>query len=308
MNLQPNSTKTFYLRVQTSGTLQLPILIHTENHFFKAAISENTNLGLYYGIFIVMIIFNGLLALQLRDRAYAFYTGYLVLYLLFQLCLNGNAFRFLFPDAPAVASSLLVGSGWAAFGLAFLFAREFLNLNEKHPRWHTFLKTSALILLGAAPLSLVIPYSIGAKIGAIALIAAAPVLIIAGVISWNTWHYFGIMMRQDYTEWVFASDLVDGLNAANSFDDPGRIYFYAGRWNYQYETVRFLYPDTPGIDRSMEWGEFSLERIDSGPVTYLMLPPYAKEIETLKDTLPDGVAIEEFSDDGSRTFSVYHLP
>ena len=133
-------------------------------------------------------------------------------------------------------------------------------------------------------------------------------MIIAGVISWNTWHYFGIMMRQDYTEWVFASDLVDGLNAANSFDDPGRIYFYAGRWNYQYETVRFLYPDTPGIDRSMEWGEFSLERIDSGPVTYLMLPPYAKKIETLKGTLPDGVAIEKFSDDGSRTFSVYHLP
>lgn len=40
------------------------------------------------------------------------------------------------------------------------------------------------------------------------------------------------------------------LDAAHAFDDPGRIYFYAGRWSYNYETRLFLYPNTPGIDRS----------------------------------------------------------
>ena len=137
---------------------------------------------------------------------------------------------------------------------------------------------------------------------------AVVAVLMVGVVSWNTWHYFGVMMRQDYTDWVFAADLVAGLDAAHEFDDPGKIYFYTGRWSYQYETIRYLYPDTPGIDRSREHGEFSMERIDPGPVTYLLLPPYAREIEALKETLPGGVAVEEFSDGGGRLFSVYHLP
>ena len=140
------------------------------------------------------------------------------------------------------------------------------------------------------------------------LAVAVVAVLMAGVVSWNTWHYFGVMMRQDSTDWVFAADLVAGLDAVHRFDDPGKIYFYTGRWSYRYETIRFLYPDTPGIDRSREHGEYSLERVDSGPVTYLMLPPYAKEIEALRETLPGGETIEEFSDGGSRLFSIYHLP
>ena len=77
-------------------------------------------------------------------------------------------------------------------------------------------------------------------------------------------------------------------------DKSGRIYFYTGRWSYRYETIRYLYPGTSGIDRSREHGEYSLERIDSGPVTYLMLPPYADDIDTLKETLPGGKVVEEF--------------
>ena len=135
---------------------------------------------------------------------------------------------------------------------------------------------------------------------------AAAILVVA--VAWNGWYYFGYLVRQDHVDWVFASDLVAGLNAAHRFEDPGRIYFYAPRWGYNYETRRFLYPDTPGVDRSREFGEFSLERLDPGPVTYLLLPPYAKEVEALKGLYPEGVAIEELNDRGGRLFSVFHLP
>ena len=133
-------------------------------------------------------------------------------------------------------------------------------------------------------------------------------IIMVGVVSWNTWQYFGVVVQQQHVGWVLAADLVAALDAADDFDDLGRVYFYAGRWSYNYETVRFLYPDTPGIDRSREHGEYSLERIDSGPVTYLMLPPYADDIDTLKESLPGGEVVEVFSDGGSRVFSIYHLP
>ena len=69
-----------------------------------------------------------------------------------------------------------------------------------------------------------------------------------------------------------------------------------------------MYPDTPGIDRSIEFGEFSLERIDDGPVTYILLSSYAVEIDALRDMHPGGQAVEEYGPHGIRRFSVYHLP
>ena len=76
------------------------------------------------------------------------------------------------------------------------------------------------------------------------------------------------------------------------FDDPGRVYFYSGRWSYNYDTRLFLYPDTLGVDRSREFGTV-LPRdglINEGPVTYLLLPPYAKEIDALREKYPGGKA------------------
>ena len=137
--------------------------------------------------------------------------------------------------------------------------------------------------------------------------AGVAVLLVAAV-TWNTWTYFGHLVRQGYVDWVFASDLVAALQAAHSFEEPGQIYFYAPRWGYKYETRRFLYPDTPGVDRSREFGHFSLDRLDTGPVTYLLLPPYDKEVEALRERYPGGTAIVRADEDGGGLFSVYHLP
>ena len=146
----------------------------------------------------------------------------------------------------------------------------------------------------------------GVKSRRIAYVGGTVVLTI--VVTWNTWTYFGEIVPEERLEWVYAVDLVEALDAAHEFGDPGTIYFYAERWRYDYEIRRFLYPDTPGVDRSKEFGDFSLDKTDDGPVTYLLLHPYAVEIEALRHIHPGGEAIEEYKPDGSRRFSVYHVP
>lgn len=81
---------------------------------------------------------------------------------------------------------------------------------------------------------------------------------LAFVIAWNSWYYFGNFVRQDHTNWVFVGDFVDSLKTVHHFNDPGTTYFYSGRWSYDYEPRRFLFPDSLGIDRSKEFGEFTL--------------------------------------------------
>ena len=146
----------------------------------------------------------------------------------------------------------------------------------------------------------------GSRGKTIAYAGGAAVLIVA--VPLNLWTYFGQIVHEEHIDWVYVSDLVDALDAAHEFDDTGEIYFYSGRWSYNYETRLFLYPDTPGIDRSGEFGEFALERLDEGPVTYILLPPYDQHIEALNELYPGGQATEEYRSDGSRKFGVYHLP
>ena len=146
----------------------------------------------------------------------------------------------------------------------------------------------------------------GSRGKTIAYAGGAAVLIVA--VPLNLWTYFGQIVHEEHMDWVYASDLVDALDAAHEFDNPGKIYFYSGRWSYNYETRLFLYPDTPGIDRSREFGSFSLERLEQGPVTYILLPPYDQEIEALQELHPGGETTEVYRSDGSRIYGVYHLP
>ena len=140
----------------------------------------------------------------------------------------------------------------------------------------------------------------------IAYVVGAAILVV--VVAWNTWAYFGEIVHEERLDWVYAVDLVEALDAAHDFEDPGKVYFYSARWRYDYEIRRFLYPATPGVDRSKEFGTFTLEKTDDGPVTYVLLSPYAAEIDALRDILPGGKAVEEYNPDGGRRFSVYHLP
>ena len=134
--------------------------------------------------------------------------------------------------------------------------------------------------------------------------------IAAGLVSvmvWNSWYYFGDLVQQDPTRWVFASDIVDSLDAAHQFNEPGTIYFYSNRWSYDYPPRLFLYPESPGVDRSKEFGSFSLDRLDPGPATYILLPPYDQEIERLREMYPHGTATLEYDKRGAIRFAVYHL-
>ena len=131
------------------------------------------------------------------------------------------------------------------------------------------------------------------------------VLVLLSGGAWNLRYYFDDLSQSQQFKWTFAPDHVKALESAHTFEDPGKIYFYSGRWSYDYETVRFLYPDSPGINRSQEFGTFDLTKLDDGPVTYVLIGHYAQEIDRLEQLYPGGEIIVD-SEPRPR-FIVYHL-
>jgi signal transduction histidine kinase len=182
MNIEPRETKTFFVRTQTSGSIQLPLTVYKEVIFSQVSERESAALGAYYGIILVMIVFNMLLWMSLRDKTYLSYVGYLVFYLLGQLALNGNAFRYLFSESPNLNSVALPFSMFMGFLFAFRFTREFMILENILPKASRTIIWVERILLVAALISIWAPYAIIIKPAALVAVLAPFTFLVIGFI------------------------------------------------------------------------------------------------------------------------------
>ncbi|MFN3427735.1 MAG: 7TM diverse intracellular signaling domain-containing protein [Candidatus Thermochlorobacter sp.] len=170
-------TMTYFLRLQTQSSMSIPLKIWTPASFKDKTIAELFALGLYYGIFLVMVFYNAFLAVSLRDKSYAFYVLYVLGFGIFQLTWNGLAYQFLWPNAVwwnnlAPAFFIAFAGFWVAN-----FSRSFLNLKKFLPAIDKLLIALTLFCVVAMGLSMLLPY-----IHAIRLVYAVPLTLLPIVI------------------------------------------------------------------------------------------------------------------------------
>jgi len=134
---------------------------------------------------------------------------------------------------------------------------------------------------------------------------SASILVLLGSGVWNLSYYFIELPTTSTFRWTFATYYFDSLEAAHSFDDPGTIYYFSAQRRFKYETIRFLCPESTGVDRSREFGVFDLEKLDPGPVTYVLEGPYVEEIDKIMEMYPGGHLIVDEGPDP--VYVIYHL-
>ncbi len=122
----------------------------TPNHCTKSSfiitkrVEENYNnsqyfLGLHTGIMLLMILYNLVVFIFIRDKSYIFYILFLGLYTLASATIDGTTYEFLWGNYPKwnlVATRHLLGVAWIFY---LLFTRDFLNTKSKLPKWNMIL-------------------------------------------------------------------------------------------------------------------------------------------------------------------------
>ncbi len=97
LNTDPG-TYTYYLRFQSESSMNIPMTIHS----FKNVISElniqKTVFGLFYGALLIILIYNLLLAISMKDLTYLSYAFFIASLLFVSLELNGYGFQYLWPN------------------------------------------------------------------------------------------------------------------------------------------------------------------------------------------------------------------
>ena len=181
------------LKVRSSSAIQLPLTLWPEKIFYEQDQFRFAEHGLYYGIVIVMALYNFFLFLRLRDSAYAFYVVYVIAFALTQLSLTGFAYQFLWPNFPewngrsiAVMTPLIVVAGLA-------FVADFLKLQSMHPILYRLIRVQVVVGLSFAILSLFLPYAMMVRCGAaLAIFSCLFILMVSYYITIKGAHKYAI--------------------------------------------------------------------------------------------------------------------
>lgn len=136
--------RTFYMRVQSENYIVLIPVIRSYKKFIGWALGEYIVLGIFYGILLMMAVYNLLLYIAIKKRAYLFYVFYVLSICLFSSCQTGFGFQYLwgsFPEFNQYAFGIFL---YSAIIFALLFTKNFLDLKSNYPLLH---KTIYLLII-----------------------------------------------------------------------------------------------------------------------------------------------------------------
>ncbi len=125
---------TFYLHVKTQDSLQVPLYLWHESSFPKHYAQSAGLQGIYFGIMLVMVLYNLFIYLSVRERSYLYYISYIATFTLFQSSLQGYSFEYFWPNNTWWANVNIPFLGVLSLFFAALFARHILHTKVLLPR------------------------------------------------------------------------------------------------------------------------------------------------------------------------------
>ncbi|MDB4991215.1 MAG: histidine kinase [Myxococcaceae bacterium] len=157
----PSSLRTYYLRVRTSGTMNLPLVAWSMREFLEHQHLDWAALCIFYGVLLVMACYSACVYLFARQREYLPYFGYVVCMGFLQFTMAGHTFQFLLPRAPELVHRLLPASIAATMMFGTVVVRNYL------PRAHWLSKLAGGVVSYCALLSassFVLPYQLSVRL------------------------------------------------------------------------------------------------------------------------------------------------
>ncbi|WP_420385456.1 sensor histidine kinase [Roseivirga sp.] len=171
----------FYLEVNTSGTVAVPISVTSFDTYSSNKTKRTLFLGVFFGLMLVMAIYNLLLYTYLRDKAYLLYVGATTFGLITSFILNGYGYRFIWPDMPGLDNHIYLTFAGLSMVCSSRFAATFLNLKQYDPRMNNFL----WVVAGASLLMVILSIFYDARqlllYGRLLVLIAFPSYIIIGI-------------------------------------------------------------------------------------------------------------------------------
>ena len=178
LSLSKGQSKTVLLRVESKGPIQVPLSIWKKETFLLKAQSYLFLYGCFLAVILIMSAYNFCLYIFVRDTSYLFYTFFTLCIAGIHGSLDGFAYQWFWPNAPAwhqISAVTLISLGCIS---TVLFTNTLLPI-PKNSSLNTGIRALLAITVSSAIITLFIPYRQAAMLNAgITLITMSSVLFI----------------------------------------------------------------------------------------------------------------------------------
>ncbi|MBU0995237.1 MAG: SpoIIE family protein phosphatase [Proteobacteria bacterium] len=200
LHIETGQSQEVFLRVKTQSSFQVPLTIWEPIKFSEKVYREELGYGIYYGIMIVMVLYNLFLFFSIRDKATLYYVLYIGTFGFGIMSLNGVTAQYLWYNLPVFANKILLVSLYLAMSMLCLFSRTYLNTKQNAPRLDKSIVFLMIFGFAGSVLSLFIKYELGVKMVALFGVSCPIPTFIAGIVCWRK----GIAAARYYLiAWIF---------------------------------------------------------------------------------------------------------
>ena len=126
------NTDVLFFRIDTRSTVYFPLKIYTENEFSDYRFEEQYLMGLFFGIIGIMVLYNFLVFVNLRDTIYLYYVAFTASIGFYLLIDYGYAKLFFWDEVEYLSNFMNPFMGIITAITSILLAINFLELKRKN--------------------------------------------------------------------------------------------------------------------------------------------------------------------------------
>lgn len=129
----PTSVQHYYFRVQSHEFADIRIAFRSVDRLLFYALNEYFLFGTFYGMILIIALYNFLVFLAIREIKNIYYIFYIISVALYAMSLDGVGFQYLWPNYPQWNDYMAGIFLYSLILWALIFTRRFLSTKAKAP-------------------------------------------------------------------------------------------------------------------------------------------------------------------------------
>jgi two-component system NtrC family sensor kinase len=103
VSISTGQSKVYYLKIQSKEGVQLPMKIGLKEDILNQVKNKGILSGIYFGIMLVMVLYNLFIYFSVNDKSYLYYVVYIIFTFFTQISLQGYSFQYFWPNSPIIS-------------------------------------------------------------------------------------------------------------------------------------------------------------------------------------------------------------
>lgn len=140
LNMKRDTLMYYYFRIRSHEFADIRIAFRSANRFVYYAENEYFLFGTFYGMILIITLYNFLVYLAIREIKFIYYIFYILSVALYAMSLDGIGFQYLWPGNPELNNIATGVTLYAVILWALIFTRRFLSLAANAPQLDAIFK------------------------------------------------------------------------------------------------------------------------------------------------------------------------